>query len=140
MRKFTENQPLLANIKANNLEEIKRILIDNIFFLQGDRNEIDNAVEYAKTNSDFKFEEHRVLEVSDKKNKEDYFSDEKWNMNENFSRDRYNLLVELYNETFAQQEYTYHTNSIPEKNEIFSKVIISGAVIITGYLIYKVLT
>ena len=140
MRKFTENQPLLASIKANDITEIKRILIDNIFFLQGDQNEINNAVEYSINNSDFNFEEHRFLEVSDKNNKEDYFSDEKWNMNKNFSRDRYNLLVELYNETFAKQEYTYESDITSNKNEILKKVIVGGAVIIAGYLIYKALS
>lgn len=140
MRKFTENQPLLASIKANNIEEIKRILIDNIFFLQGDQKEINEAVEYAINESDFNFEEHRGKEVSNKNDKEDYFSDEKWNMRENFSRDRYNLLVELYNQTFAKQEYTYEAGNTSKKNEVMIKVMVSGAVIFAGYLLYKTLS
>lgn len=140
MRKFTENQPLLASIKANNVDEIKRILIDNIFFLQGDQNEINKAVQCAIDDSDFNFDEHRVLEVSNKDNKEDYFSDENWNMSENFSRDRYNLLVELYNETFAKQEYTYESDTSSKKSGIVQKVVVGGVIIIAGYLIYKALS
>ncbi|MDX1718691.1 MAG: hypothetical protein R3353_00895 [Salegentibacter mishustinae] len=137
MRKFTENQPLLASVRANNVEEIKGILIDNIFFLQGEKNEINKAVEYALNDSDFKFEEHRVLSISNKENKKDIFSDEKWNLSENFSRDRYNLLVELYSETFAKQEYTYESDTPSKKNEIVTKVVVGGAIIIVGFLIYK---
>jgi hypothetical protein len=139
MRKFTENKPLLASIDSNDTDEIRRILIDNIFFLQGDQNEINRAVEYSMNNSDFTFEDHRALEVSNKNNKEDYFSDEKWNMGENYSRDRYNLLVHLYQENFAEKEYTYETDSNPENNELLNKIVIGGVVIIAGYLIYKAL-
>ena len=142
MREFTENQPLLASIKANDIDEIKRILIDNIFFLQGDENEISKAAEYAVNNSDFNFDEHVVLEVSNKKDKEDYFSDEKWNMRENYSRERYNFLVELYHETFAKQDYTYELDKTPKKDGVSKevKVIVGGViVIVAGYLIYKIL-
>ena len=140
MREFKENQPLLDSITANDVPEIKRILIDNIFFLQGNLSEIDNANEYAIKNSDFNFEEHQVLVVSDKNNKEDYFSDEKWNMHKNFSKDRYNLLVKLYNETFAKEEYSYESINTTKNDDVLKKIIIGGAVIIAGYLIYKVLS
>lgn len=139
MRKFTENQPLLKNIAANDVAEIKRILIDNIFFLQGNQSEIDNANEYAIKNSDFNFDEHQNMDVSDKINKQDYFSDEKWNIRENFSKDRYNLLVKLYNETFAKEEYSYESSDTFKNDDVLKKIIIGGAVIIAGYLIYKVL-
>jgi hypothetical protein len=139
MRKFTENQPLLANIDANNIDEIKRILIDNIFFLQGDRNEIDEAVEYTIKNSDFNFDEHRALEVSNTNNKEDYFSDEKWNLNENFSRERYNVLVKLYSETFALHDYSYESKNT-SNDDTLKKIAIGGVVIIAGYLIYHALS
>lgn len=140
MREFKENQPLLKSITANDVPEIKRILIDNIFFLQGNQSEIENANEYAIKNSDFNFEEHQVLVVSDKNNKEDYFSDEKWNMHKNFSKDRYNLLVKLYNETFAKEEYSYESSNTSKNDDVLKKIIIGGAVIIAGYLIYKVLS
>ncbi len=140
MRKFTENQPLLASIKANDKDEIKLTLIDNIFFLQGDQNEINKAAEYAINNSDFKFDRHKELEVTNKSDKENYFSEEKWNMRENFSRDRYDLLVDLYNETFAKQEYTYESDSTPKNNGVVRNVVIGGVIIIAGYLIYKTLT
>ncbi|MBO3097822.1 hypothetical protein [Gelidibacter pelagius] len=142
MREFKENEDFIASIKDNDIYEIKRTLIDNIFFLQGNKNEIKEAVEYTILNSDFNFEEHKVLEVSDKTNKEDCFSDEKWNLRENFSKQRYDLLVELYNETFAKKEFTYEsgTTSNNENNDLLKKVMIGGVVLIAGYLIYKALS
>lgn len=138
MINFNEITPFIESVKTNNLSEIKNLLIENIFFQQGDKRELDKALQYAINNSSFKFEEHIDLEVSDKTNKEDYFSDEKWNMRENYSKERYNLLVELYNETFAKQEYAY---SIVEENvnndKLVKKVIIGSVIVIAGYLIYK---
>lgn len=142
MRKFTENQILLESVKANDIEEIKQFLIDNIFFLQGNQIEINAAVKYVINSSDFNFEEYKELEVSDRNNKNDYFSEEKWNMRENFSRERYNLLVELYHETFAKQDYTYESDKTRKKDGVSTevKVIVGGvALIVTGYLIYKAL-
>lgn len=137
MRKYTENQALITSVRANEVEEIKRILIDNIFFLQGNLTEINKAIEYAINQSDFNFEDHQVLEVSDKNDKENYFIDEKWNMDKNFSRNRYNLLVELYKDTFAKQEYTYKKETTSKKDEIIKKVVVGSVIIIAGYLIYK---
>lgn len=139
MRKFTDNQPLLDNVKANNLDEVKRILTDNIFFLQGDQLEINKAIKFAINNCDFNFEKHQELPVSDKANKEDYFSYEKWNLSKNYSRERYDLLVDLYHATFANQEYTYQKDIKSGKGQILRKVVIGGVIIIVGYLIYKAL-
>jgi hypothetical protein len=140
MRKFTENKPLLASIKANDINEIKRTLIDNIFFLQGNLDEINKAVEYALRESHFYFEEHQVFKVSDKNNQVDYFSEEKGHMRKNYSRERYDLLVELYNKTLAKQEYTYESDSLPRNKPLVNKFVVSGAVIIASYLIFKALS
>ena len=140
MRAFIENKDFIASIKDNDIYEIKRTLIDNIFFLQGDKNEINKAVEYAISNSDFNFEVHKELEVSNKTDKQDYFSDEKWNMRENYSKERYFLLVQLFKETFTEQEYNDELDLPSGNNELLKKVIIGGAVLITGYLIYKTLS
>jgi len=140
MRAFIENKDFIASIKDNDIYEIKRTLIDNIFFLQGDKNEINKAVEYAISNSDFNFEVHKELEVSNKTDKQDYFSDEKWNMRENYSKERYFLLVQLFKETFIEQDYSDELGLPSENNELLKKVIIGGAVLITGYLIYNALS
>lgn len=140
MRTFLNNQPLLDSITANDLDEIRRTLIDNIFFLQGNRDEIEKAIQYATDNSKFVFEPHKAIKVSDTDNKNDFFSDEKWNMRENYSRERYNLLVELYNETFAKQEYIYDTEDQPfSLNTTTKYIIIGGAIVLASYLLYKTL-
>ncbi|NGX84815.1 hypothetical protein [Aequorivita sp. KMM 9714] len=140
MREFKENEDFISSIKDNDINEIKRTLIDNIFFLQGDKNEINKAVEYAIANSDFNFETYKELEVSNKTDKQDYFSDEKWNMRENYSKERYFLLVKLFKETFIEQEYNGELDLPSGNNEILKKVIIGGVVLIAGYLIYKALS
>lgn len=139
MRKFTENQPLLDNIQNNDVKEIKRILIDNIFFLQGNRVEINNAVQYALDNSDFTFDDHEVLEVLDKNSKEGYFSEEQFNLYENYSKERYDLLVELYNEAYANKEYTYETEPTTDNNKVTKVVAVGVAVAVAVYVLYKIL-
>jgi hypothetical protein len=137
MKDFNENQPLLDSIEANDLKEIKRILIDNIFFLKGDSVEIYKAVEYAMEKSDFKFEAHEEIDVINPNNKEDCFSDEQWNMRKNYSRERYDLLVELFNETFAKQNYTNDNTKGRSNDKLIKKAIIGGVIMVAGYLIYK---
>lgn len=139
MRKFTENQPLFDNIQNNDVKEIKRILIDNIFFLQGNKVEINNAVQYALDKSDFTFDDHEVLEVSDKNSKEGYFSEEKFNLRENYSKERYYLLVELYNEAYANKEYTYETESTADNNKVTKVVAVGVAVAVAIYVLYEIL-
>ncbi|QAA80853.1 hypothetical protein EI546_03515 [Aequorivita sp. H23M31] len=140
MREFTENESFIGSVKENDINEIKRTLIDNIFFLQGDKNEINKAVEYAINNSDFNFGAHKEIEVSNKTDKQDYFSDEKWNMRENYSKERYYLLVGLFKETFPEQEDIDKSDLPSVNNEILKKVIIGGVVLIAGYLIFKALS
>lgn len=134
---FKDFDAFIESVQSNNINEIKDLLVENIFIQQGDKSNLDKAIEYAMNNSNFKFEEHIELEVSDKKNKEDYFSDEKWNMRKNYSRERYELLVELYGETFTKPEHTYETVEDKAKDKIIRKIIIGGVIVVAGYLIYK---
>lgn len=139
MRKFTDNQLFINSVKDNDVGEIKRLLIDTVFFLQGDREEIDNAIQYALDNSDFTFEEHENIEVSDKKDIENYFSEEQLNIIENYSIKRFNLLVDLYVQVFRNKEYTYTIQSVSVNNKVFKTLPIVIAIAIGLYALYKMI-
>lgn len=140
MRKFTDNELLINSVHNNDVKEVKRLLIDNIIFLQGNKEEINKAVEYAIEKSNFIFDEHISLSVENADDKEDLFSEEKFNMRENYSKERYNLLVDLYHETFAKNEYVYETSTTKTDNTKIAKAVAVGlVVIIAGYLFYKIL-
>lgn len=141
MRNFMQNQPLVNSIETNNLGEIKSQLIDNLFFLQGDRDEIYKAITYAENNSEFQFEDHIDLEDVNKEDRQNYFSQEKWNMEKNFSRERYDLLINLYGEVFGNPVYD-EKEDLKTSNKlknITPAVLITGGVllVVAGYLIYK---
>lgn len=139
MRKFTDNQLFINSVKNNDVGEIKRLLIDTVFFLEGDREEIDNAIQYALDNSDFTFEEHENIEVSDKKDIENYFSEEQLNIIENYSLKRFNLLVDLYVQVFRNKEYTYTIQPVSVNNKVFKTLSIVIAIAIGLYALYKMM-
>ncbi|WP_209391399.1 DUF1163 domain-containing protein [Chryseobacterium sp. RR2-3-20] len=139
MRNFTDNKPLLQNIQNNDIKEIKRILIDNIFFLQGNREEINKAIRYALDKSDFRFDENKDLEVSNINDKERCFSEEQFNLGENYSEERYNVLVDLYNEVYANKEYIYENEPATDKNKVAKIVAVAVGVGITVYILYRIL-
>lgn len=140
MRNFRENHPLVESIGTNDIKEIKRILIDNIFFLRGNLNEIENAITYAEENSDFFFDEHKAIKIPKIDDNEDYFSKEQWNMRENYSRERYDLLVRLYNQFDLTPDNDYKTEKVETNNKLIKNIVIGGSVLLAGYLLYKAFT
>lgn len=139
MREFRDHELFINSVNNNEVKEIKRLLIDNIIFLQGNREEINKAVEYAIEKSDFIFDEHTYLPVENTENRESVFSEEKFNMRENYSKERYNLLVDLYHETFAKKEYTYETDNSESKINVKKAAAIGFGVAVAIYLLYKIL-
>lgn len=139
MRNFKNNEPLLQNIKDNDVKEIKRVLIDNIMYLQGNRSEINKAIQYALDNSNFIFDKHQDIAISDRHNKESYFSEEQFNLKENYSRERFNVLVDLYNEVYANKKYIYESEPVKGSNNLIKVVVAVGVAAAAAYLLFKIL-
>lgn len=138
MKNYIKNQALLESVASNNVEEIKIILIDLIIFFQGNPEEINEAVSYAVENSKFTFELHKDLPNEKCTTKEELFIDEKFNMRLNYSKERFNRLVELYNESYALHEYPEETGKVTADNSKLLKIIaISITVLVVGYGIIK---
>ncbi|MGG5599609.1 hypothetical protein ACPDHJ_07395 [Myroides sp. C8-3] len=143
MRKYTENKALMLNIESNNVKELKINLIENIFFVQGDLVQINQSIEYAKNNSDFDFEPHVDIPLLYDINSEEAFSEEKYNMRTNFSKERFDMLLKIYHKVYVSESNTVETIkdnvTTPSNSKNFRiGVCVVGAAIL-GYLIYKIL-
>lgn len=138
MKNYTKNQALVQSVVSNNVEEIKIILIDLIIFFQGNLDEINEAVSYAVENSNFTFELQKDLPNEKWTNKEELFIDEKFNMSLNYSKERFNKLIELYNESYALHKYPEQETKVASDNSKLLKIIaISITVLVVGYAIIK---
>ena len=144
MRSYKENTAFTKSVQENNIANIKRLLLDNIIFLQGDKADIEEAISYATANSDFKFEDHQALPVDAESHSKALFSEEKWNMEENYSKERFDALIALYNETYAKEEYTYETktakNNLVENKKLLIAGAVAAAAALTAYIVYKTLS
>ncbi|MHC5310530.1 hypothetical protein ACYSNM_10785 [Myroides sp. LJL116] len=96
MRKFTENDFLMKFIAEGNIEELKKELLNSIFFLKGDRKELNNALEYINLHTDFTFDEHNGIWAKENSNFKSLYADEAINMEDNFSKERFDKLIDLY--------------------------------------------
>lgn len=151
MRKYIDNSVLQEFIETNNVSEIKKELINSIIFLLGNREEIHKAIAEAETKTDFAFEEHQDITYDNKESTELLYSEIKHTLlRENYSRERFEELIELYHKVYAdmifekeeeqnpQIEVISTPNDTQEKPtnpmRVITKVVIA---IITGYIIYK---
>jgi len=143
MRKYTENKALMLNIESNNIKELKMNLIENIFFVQGDLEQINQSIEFAKNNSDFDFEPHIEIPLHYTLYTGEGFSEETYNMRTNFSKERFDLLLKIYHKVYVNESNAIETikeNVTSSSNSTNLKigVYVVGAAIL-GYLIYKML-
>lgn len=151
MRKYSDNIALLKSIKTNNVKEIKNLLIDNIFFVKGNRSEIFASAEFAEKESDFRFDSHIDVLLNYNENTEEKFSEEKFNMRSNFSKERFDNLVEIYKEVYMQEKDELHTsdrdilpvyssnNEFPSSSDFKKMAIIAISIVVIGYVIYKII-
>lgn len=143
MEKFINYQPLIDSVAIDDVENIKRVLIDLIFFLNGNEIEIESGLKYVQEKSSFAFEDHKVLDVSNGSDNEMYFSEEKYNMLINYSYDRFKLLIDLYKKAYANKTFDLEiegndTSNI-KQSSISKVVVISVLAVASVFLLYKCL-
>lgn len=142
MRNFKDKIQFIEAINKNDLHEIKHELVSMFFYLNGDENEINKTVDYAIANSSFKFENH--VEEESEKNiviDEKAFSIVSVNLTYNFSKQRLNKLMGIYNNVYKYQDVK-SLNELYPKDENFSikRFSIAAGALITLFILYKILT
>lgn len=85
--------------ERNNLVEIKSTIESYISYYDGDKEKCDNIVKFFRENSSFTWEEDDGITIYKKFNtKRDEYTFEKMRLIENFTRERYEKVIELYQE------------------------------------------
>lgn len=134
----------LASVKSNELYDIKLELAAMIILLNGSHQKINEAIAYAKTNSDFDFETHQPSQS--KKSlitAEDKFLYENGELSNNFSQERLNEVFRLYHLMCNEKDIANEPNEINridfKRSKNTKKVIIVAGAVVTAYLMYKIL-
>lgn len=96
---FKNNKLFMDAIKENDIFSIKSDLEGYIVKYKGDKRKCDEVVEYAIKNSSFNWESDDGIFLGDKKTtiSEEYFY-EKERLVQNFTKERYLRVINLYNE------------------------------------------
>lgn len=134
----------LASVKSNELYDIKLELAAMVILLNGNLHKLNEAIAYAKTNSDFDFETHQPSQSKRSLNTaEDDFLYENGELSNNFSQERLNEVFKLYHLMCKERDI----NNEPDetKKEDFKggnntkKVIIIAGVVVAAYFLFKTL-
>lgn len=120
-------------IKDGDVRKIQYELVDSIFFFEGNKQDIEEAIEFAKANSSFEFEEYIDLPTVEPKDDKDLYSIEKLNLKTNFSKERFDRLVNLYDKVYAWHTRTKKTNQQNTDNST-TKIVVT-VVIAVGLLV-----
>lgn len=104
---FKKNKLFMDAIKENDISSIKSDLEGYIVKYKGDKRKCDEVVEYAIKNSSFNWESDDGIFLGDKKTtiSEEYFY-EKGRLAQNFTKERYLRVINLYNKHTQGREDT----------------------------------
>lgn len=96
---FKEDKFFIDTLKRNDVLEIKSLLEEFISYCKGDKKLCDEVIEYAIKNSSFDWEDDDGVEKSIKlKTKKEEYYFEKGRLVQNFTKERYEKVLELYKE------------------------------------------
>lgn len=144
MKDYKDFANFLTYVKVNKLFYIKSELTAMIILLKGDFQKINDAIAFAKTNSDFDFEIHQPSQSNISLiTAEDKFVYENGELLNNFSQERLNEVFRLY--TLMCKEKGVNNESKREKAKDFKsinntkKIIIVAGVTVAAYLLYEIL-
>jgi hypothetical protein len=142
MKDYKDFTNFLLHVKANELLDIKLELTAMIILLNGDYQKIDDAIAFAKANSNFDFETHQSSQPHIPLNTdEDKFVYENGELVSNFSKERLNEVFRLYPLMCKEKNITeephqnYFSNST--NNNTIKYVAIGAGVSIGVYLLYQ---
>jgi hypothetical protein len=139
MANYADNIPFMNYVNEKDVEMIKYELLNQIFFLAGNKSELEKAIAFARSNSDFEFDHHEVILGEDFDDPEKRYVEIKFNMEKNFSRVRFDTLIKIYEDHYAKKEYSY---DIPESTKKSSNVVVAVVVVgiaVASLVLYKIL-
>lgn len=139
MRKYTDNEHLVNYVNQNDIVNFKDELLRSIMFLHGNKEEINKAIDFAIQNSSFVFDTHKEIEVNSNLSYEDVYAAESINMEENFSKERLEKLIDIYINHYSKKQYTYESGQTTDNTKVTKVVAIGVAVAIAVYVLYKIL-
>lgn len=142
MNKYTEVKNFLEAVKNNNIKKIHFFLLEFILEFGGNKNELESAITYATSNSDFKFEFHKDMYIDETFSDFEIYTAERLNMNLNYSKERFDKLVNLYPETYGKENKNRVTEDVEIKNTTNNSntvyYIIGGLVV--AFVVYKLVS
>lgn len=120
MYNYEKNELFLKSIEEKEIFSVKSLLVDMIQRTKGKRKELDEAISYAIAKEAFQWEEDDKDDMSMKfTNKTDEYDFEMGRLSQNFSKERYNKIIELCKEIYPKKNiYADNKKTI---NNTFSK-------------------
>lgn len=142
MKDYKDFTNFIAYVKANNLFYIKLELTAMTILLKGNRQKINDAIEFAKTNSDFDFETHKPSQSTiPLYTNEDKFVYENGELLTNFSKERLEDVFRLYPLMCKEKNIVDEPNqddfSDSTDNSTIKNVAIVAGVALGVYLLYQ---
>ncbi|GAB2611437.1 hypothetical protein [Belliella aquatica] len=142
MRNFMNKNQFLEAVRTDDHFEIKYEILSLFFYFNGDRFMLMEAIQYALDNSTFKFETHKPHENENQEMySEEYFAQVSSNFTENCSKERLNLLFDVYNQVYKNKKSIRIDELYPSSNEFpYKGVAIAAGAILALFLLYKILS
>ncbi|TDW52751.1 hypothetical protein EV144_1011444 [Flavobacterium sp. 270] len=138
MVNYKDFSNFINEVNLNNVFNIKSELSRLIMFLNGEKKLINEAIDYATENSDFKFEEHIYFPLEiELTTVEDYYSYEKALLLDNFSEQRLHKVIELYHQ-LSKSKIAEETNTEATVNKK-QIVMVTIVVVVLAAVAYKCL-
>lgn len=143
--KFRNNLPYLSIVKSKDLASIKRELINMIFSLHGNKQEIELAIQYAEEEVCFVFDKHDNSLNNKETDKKRELAQEQILARINFSRERYFKIVDLYGQVYGMKNNKEKSSNlvspIKVEDKVADKRLIYGAIavviVVSVYFILK---
>lgn len=108
---LAQDRAFMRAIESQNVFRIKSDLEGLIPLFRGDKKKCDMAIEYARRVSPFDWEEDDGVYFGDPNDSiEDQYSYEKGRLVQNFTKERYEKVLELYHEVYKDINREYYEN------------------------------
>lgn len=123
-KSYRDDANFLKFVSENRVFAIKSNLEGLIVKLKGNKEKCDEAVQYAIDNSDFNWEKDDGFDIGKKpeiNKREEYFY-EKGRLVQNFTKERYEKVIELYKEFLKENEIRVENEEKKTKNQTTSTV------------------
>ncbi|SHG44856.1 hypothetical protein SAMN05444372_10637 [Flavobacterium micromati] len=132
MINYKDFKNFIREVKDDNIFNIKIEICSMIDFFDGDKYLVQESIDYARQNSNFKIENHIDFPVDiELSTAEDYYAYEKGLLLDNFSQERVAKVMELYHQ-LPKLEVVEEEKKVTKNN---TKAISDTQIVIAGVTI-----